>query len=85
MTNRKAKAKAQAKAKAKNNEVLFPKIDVADCGDWLAEEGGAEALEFFYGIGGVEGDCRLQVRGCGLQVVEGCLEVGGYGLGGGLG
>jgi hypothetical protein len=78
MTNKKAKAKT----KAKKNKVLFPKIDVADFGDWLAEEGGAEALEFFDGVGGVEGDCRLRVGRWESQV---CVEVGGYGLGGGLG
>jgi hypothetical protein len=79
------KQKGKDKGKSKKEWGLFPKIDVADFGHWLAEEGGAEALEFFYGVGGVEGDCRLQVRGCGLQVVESCVEVGGYGLGGCLG
>jgi hypothetical protein len=34
----------------------FAEIDVADSGDGLTEEGGAEALEFFYGVGGVEAE-----------------------------
>ena len=49
----------------------------------LAEEVGAEALEFFYGVGGVE------VAGGGCGSVDGVwwcwVDVGGYGLGGGLG
>lgn len=33
---------------------LAAEVDVADSGHGLAEEGRAEALEFFDGIGGVE-------------------------------
>ena len=34
--------------------ILAAEIDVADSGDGLAEEGGAEALELFDGVRGVE-------------------------------
>ena len=50
------KQKGKDKGKSKKEWGLFPKIDVADFGHWLAEEGGAEALEFFYGVGSVEGE-----------------------------
>jgi hypothetical protein len=33
---------------------LAAEVDVVDVGQGLAEEAGAEALEFFYGVGGVE-------------------------------
>ncbi len=34
--------------------VLAAEVDEVDLWKGLAEEGGAEALEFFYGVGGVE-------------------------------
>ena len=34
---------------------LTAEVDEVDFGEWLAEEGRAEALEFFDGVGGVEG------------------------------
>jgi hypothetical protein len=33
---------------------LAAEVDESDLGDWLAEEVGAEALEFVDGVGGVE-------------------------------
>jgi hypothetical protein len=36
---------------------LSAEVDEVDFWEGLAEEGGAEALEFFYGVGGVEGAC----------------------------
>ena len=46
--------------------------------EWLAEEAGAEAPEFFYGVGGVEG-------AGGLGALGEVGELGGYDGGGGLG
>jgi hypothetical protein len=35
---------------------LSAQVDESDFGDGLAEEVGAKTLEFFYGVGGVEGE-----------------------------
>ena len=58
---------------------LAAEVDQVDFGEGVAEEVGAEALEFFDGVGGVEGaggfgGCRSEIG-----------EVGGYGFGRGVG
>ena len=57
-------------------------VDQADSGYGLAEEVGAEALEFFYGVRGIEGASGF---GGGGEVGEVFGDEGGGSLGGGFG
>ena len=47
--------------------MLSAKVDKIDLGNGLAEEVGAEALEFFDGVGGVEGTCLSFVFGAEIR------------------
>ena len=52
---------------------LAAEVDEVDGGERLAEEGGAEALELFYGVCGVEG--AVGEGGCGCFCFELRAEV----------
>lgn len=58
---------------------------MADSGYRLAEEGGAEALELFDGVGCVEDGCWLMGVSCWLEVYWVLAEVGDNCVGRGLG
>src|SRR5271156_5804257 len=62
--------------------LLFVEVKMANRGDGLAEEGGAEALEFFDGVGGVEGTGGFGVR---WERRETLGHEGSGGLGSGFG
>jgi hypothetical protein len=56
--NSKSERKGRRKARDKSTRLSSAEVDVTDSGYGLAEEGRAEALEFFDGVGGVEGTQR---------------------------
>ena len=61
---------------------LAAQVDQVYFSDWLAEEVGAEALEFFDGVGGVEGGGGVA---CGGEVWEMGGDEGCSGTGRGVG